>query len=195
MILASTTTFNTLNLTFTHGFPVLTFCMISKYILKSYYELSKLASKVRSVEKMKSSRFVFTVDERNTWACFQLFDISQWTWNERAALTSVCVSKTGINSLQVSFLLHSRRSGSWKVKKIHGLFQSVLFKYFRRECHMFSPQTLLQNSPEIRAKNRGEQSKGLETVSQVLHRWSTKLHRWGGVAHHVVVVRRWAVTL
>lgn len=147
------------------------------------------------MEKLKSSWFVFTVDERNTWVCFQLFDISQWTWNERAALTLACVSKTGINSLQVSFLLHSRCSGSWKVEKIHGLFQSVLFKHFRRECHVFSPQTLLQNSPEIRAKNIGEQSKGLKAVSEVLHGWSRKLHRWGGVAHHGVVVRRRAVTL
>lgn len=42
-----------------------------------------------SVVKLGSSWFVFTVEQRNTWACFQLFDISQWMWSGPAALTCV----------------------------------------------------------------------------------------------------------
>lgn len=44
-------------------------------------------------------------------------------------------------------------------------------------------------------QNRGEQSKGLEAISQIIWGLGRTLHWWGGVAHHVVVVRWWAVTL
>lgn len=85
----------------------------------------------------------------------------------------------------------------WKleasVEQIHDLFQSVFSKNVKRESHVCSSQTLLQSRDK--SQNSGEQSKGLEAVSPFLQGRSRRLHRWGGVAHHIVVVRRRAVTL
>lgn len=58
---------------------------------------------------------------------------------------------------------------------------------------MFSSQT----SPQSRDKsqNRGERRKGFKAAGQILSGRSRRLHGRGGVAHHVVVVGRRAVTL
>lgn len=58
-------------------------------------------------------------------------------------------------------------------------FRASFLKHFQRECHVFSPQTFATEQSRDKSQDRGEQSKGLEAVSQILHGWSRRFTQVG----------------
>lgn len=101
----------------------------------------------------------------------------------------------GINSLQVSFCCTADALEVGRCRSYGREDSWFISEHFKKETCVFSSQTFATKQSRDKSQNRGEQSKGLQAVSQILRGRSRRLHRWGGVAHHVVVVRRRAVTL
>lgn len=70
---------------FTHTFKDALKKWLKMYFFSSLILIIKGFTLVGTASQ--AGTIVFTVDERNTWACVRLFNQSQWTWNEPAALT------------------------------------------------------------------------------------------------------------
>lgn len=126
----------------------------------------------RSVEKLLS--FVFTVDERNTWACFQLFDKSQLAWNKAAALASACISKTGTKrSTGFLFVTQPRKleDEAVTVEMIRGSFLSVLVKH-GRGCCVFPPATNQSRDERTKQRPRDQSDSPSAERDVTLAEWS-----------------------
>jgi len=110
--------------------------------------------------KWESLGFVFTVDDRNTWGCFQLFDISQWMWNGPAALTSACFWKLERNQPSTDFLLLlSRRPWSWKLQSGRFMVQFRTSRLNTRRGILWCFPLRLCYSPETRVGTERDKAK------------------------------------